>query len=163
VEARYWPKWLGTGALYNVFRSKFVPEKALSNAWQPPVGKPVIECAECNDTGYVGPERQRHYCHCWLGVNLKSDLGEEWLESINNTKSRGRKKTSQIARELGVPAAEILEERFHEFQDRAKTEITDAKQVLEDETATRERKEIARAVIERYDPKKPRKIKKRRR
>src|ERR1700722_17370375 len=38
-EARYWQKWRGTGALYQIFRSKFVAEKPPPNAYQPPAGK----------------------------------------------------------------------------------------------------------------------------
>jgi hypothetical protein len=87
-----------------------------------------------------------------LGASLKSDLGDACLESINNSKPRGAKKTSDLERALGLHAVDVFEQSFREFQERAKTEIADAKAVLENENATRECREIARAVLERYEP-----------
>lgn len=73
MEAREnWETWQGTYGLRKLFRSKFVPELPPSNAAVDYGPKPPIECAKCNDTGFIG----KQFCDCSMGQQVKSIWGD---------------------------------------------------------------------------------------
>lgn len=88
-EAREnWEKWMGTGALKQMFDARFPPVHKAGNAAQPLGEKPPISCEKCQDNGWLRDGGRYHYCDCSLGVQISTDLGDnarQWLQKMDRS------------------------------------------------------------------------------
>jgi hypothetical protein len=147
-----WLKWHGTGELFKVFRQKFHAQTApAGNTFQPlkESDRPPILCATCKDSGIIRPTHAYEYCDCDQGLRMAADphLGERWLALHNRDPLKERRKT--------YPAPDFAEQEnaFLAHREQVAAQTAEAEAILADDTATRQQKEIAQAVLETYRPK----------
>ena len=87
VQEKWSEKWLGPGALKQIFDTKFCTVKP-ANGFQDLGKKPPIECASCADTGIVRHRGKHRYCDCRLGERMNTDSGENgsrWLARMDKS------------------------------------------------------------------------------
>jgi|ERR1017187_2970738 hypothetical protein len=88
VQETWVEKWLGTGAMKQLFDARFTHSKVPANGFQPLGEKPPILCSSCNDTGIVRVRGKHRYCDCELGDRMKADSGEngdKWLQRMDRS------------------------------------------------------------------------------
>jgi hypothetical protein len=160
VQETWIEKWLGTGALLQVFRGKFHTAAVPGNGYRPPKEseKTPPACASCNDFGTVKTAQGDHvYCNCDQGLSMIADpgMGDRWIALLNRETPARRR--SSLASELGLPSLEERGAQFGEYQQTAQARIAEAEAVLADENAPRERKELAAALLQTFRPEAKRK------
>jgi hypothetical protein len=123
-----WKKWMGPGALLELFRAKLVPVPPPSNAYHGLGEKPPIDCRSCNDFGVVKTRRGYRYCDCDQGVRMAGDpeLGDRWIQ-LHNAST-----IADLTRRAKSVSAEVGEARFSQHRDFCTEMIADAEAMLAD-------------------------------
>jgi len=81
-------KWLGTGALKELFDARFPSASRPGNEAQPLGEKPPINCQDCQDNGVLRVRGRHQYCDCGQGTLIREDAGEnaqKWLDWMDRT------------------------------------------------------------------------------
>jgi hypothetical protein len=147
---RKWLEWKGTAALESLFREKFKPNAKVlpGNAARELGPKPEPDCSTCKDIGWVETAKGFAYCACEQGSLQQAELGERWLRMLNGARYPGA--SVEAKRHGRGPIYIQPEEDFREYQERTVELIAKQQEILADENATREQKEIAREVLRTY-------------
>jgi hypothetical protein len=140
-------KWLGTAALYGLFRAKFKPERRPELERVSLGEKPPVSCRTCGDGGTIGTPRGYKYCDCKQGVRMAADpvLGEKWLYLLNGKRLSDLPKVEPRREEIDSQGAAFFEARLQ-----IREIITEAEATLADDEATSEQKELARETLHTY-------------
>jgi hypothetical protein len=115
-QAELWPKWRGTGALKELFDSKFARKVEPGNAFKPMGEKQPIQCQSCGDTGYVHPRGKYQYCDCSLGEQFKSDAGDNALHWLHRMDKSFSASFTPEPRRVNKPSLSELEAEYYAQQ-----------------------------------------------
>lgn len=107
--------------------------------------KPPVNCAACQDWGYIWRAGRNEYCSCAEGVRMQHEQAG-FLEMLNRAHAKGPQALQAVPARRPVSEAD-LEQAFLESKKHKDETIARQKAVLEDEAATKEEKEIARETL----------------
>jgi len=143
-----WASWKGTAGLIEILQSmRRGPESVPLERRTIDLGpKPAVNCAACQDWGYIFRDGRNQYCACAMGVQMEAD---GLLDSLKMRKMNMRSLQSVPAPR---PVTEAdLEAAFKQRQKDNESMIARMKAVIEDPAASKEEKEMAREYLEGMD------------
>ena len=147
-EARdQWPTWKGTAGLIEILRDlRRKPEQVPLERRTIDLGpKPPVNCAACQDWGYIWRAGRNEYCTCAEGVRMQAEASG-LLEVLNKAHAKGPQALQNAPVRRPVSESD-LEQAFLESKKHKDATIARQKAVLEDESASKEEKEIARETL----------------
>lgn len=148
AAARKWEKWAGTAGLIRLLKDKRIPSLASVPLERRVIDlgpKPPVNCAACQDWGYTWRAGRNEYCSCAEGVRMQAEASG-LLEVFNKKNIRGPQALQAAVVRRPVSEAD-LEAAFLESKKHKDETIARQKAVLEDESASKEEKEIAREML----------------
>lgn len=142
-----WISWRGTIGLIEILQGmRRGPESVPLERRTIDLGpKPHVNCAACQDWGYIWRAGRNEYCTCAEGVRMQTEAAG-LLETFNRKNIKGPQALQAAVVRRPVSESD-LEQAFLESKKHKDATIARQKAVLEDEAASKEEKEIARETL----------------
>lgn len=145
-----WTAWKGTAGLIEVLQSmrrgpeSLPPERRVIDLGP----KPVVNCAACQDWGYIWRGGRNEWCSCAEGVRMQNE-SSDFLEKLNTKHVKGPQmlQAMQASPERRPITEADLEQAYLQRKKDAEGMIARAKAVLADETRSSNEKELARETL----------------
>jgi hypothetical protein len=153
-QAQDWEAWKGIGGLKRLLNEKrYAPSVPLERRVIDLGPKPPVNCAQCQDWGYLWRTGKNEYCSCAEGVRVQTDASG-LLEVFNKKNIKGPQALQAAVVRRPVSEAD-LEAAFLDRQKWTEESITRAKAKFAAADATKEEKELARETLKTFGVEEP--------
>lgn len=142
-----WQNWKGPRRLAAMLYDRKHPELLPANSVKPMPPREDVRCEACGDWGHLDDPvtKLRVWCQCDMG-KWQQSRHPGLVEALN----RNNHMKSLLSRSKGTRkriSQEDIDQAFRHRQNGVETVIREARQALEDESASAERKEIAHETL----------------